>query len=78
MATVAIDNVSDASFVLMNEGDVSFHKRNDLVILEAHTTTLVEVKTGTWEPEFQLRFRVLNALISPRTHPTLILTVRTQ
>ena len=78
VATVAIENVTDASFVLMNEGDVSFHKRNDLVVLEAHTTIHVEVKTGTWEPEFQLRFRVLNALTSPRTHPTMVLTVRTR
>ena len=78
MATVAIDNVSDASFVLMNEGNVSFHKRNDLVVLEPHTTTHVEVKTRTWEAEFQLRFHVLNALTSPKTHPTIVLTVRAQ
>ena len=78
MATVAIENVSDASFVLLNEGEVTFHERNDLVILEPHTTTHVQVKTGTWKSEFELRFRVLNALTSPRTHPTLILTVRTQ
>lgn len=78
VATVAIENVTDASFVLMNEGEVTFHERNDLVILEPHTTTHLQVKTGTWKSEFQLRFRVLNALTSPRTHPTLLLTVRTQ
>lgn len=78
VATVAIDNVSDAAFVLMSEGDASFHERNDLVTLEPHATTHVHVKTGSWQQEIELRFRVLNAVTAPRTHPVLVLTARTQ
>lgn len=78
VATVAIENVSDANFILMNEGDASFHERNDLVTLEAHTTTPVHVKTVSWQEEIELRFRVLNAVTSPRTHPSIVLTAHIQ
>jgi hypothetical protein len=75
VAIVTIDNVSDASFVLLNEGEHSFHEHNDLVTLEAHTITELAVKTKTWAPELELHFRVLNALTAPRAHPTITLTV---
>lgn len=78
VATVAIENVSDAELVLLNESDLSFHERNDLVMLAPHRTTEIDVKTRTWQAELELRFRVLNALTAPRTHPTLVLSARTQ
>lgn len=73
---VGIENSSDAAFVLMNTSDFSFHKRGDVVDLEPQQTTHLEVKTRAWQETFELRFRVLNAIIAPRTHPELVLAVR--
>ena len=78
VANVSIENITDASFVLLNESDFSFHEHNDLVVLEAHATTELQVKTGTRRSELELSFRVLNALTSPKTHPAITLTVHTQ
>jgi len=75
---VAIENRSDADFVLMNQSDYTFHNQTDVIIARAHATTIVRVKTLKPLSSFSLKFRVLNALTAPATHPIVNFTVNVE
>ena len=73
---VAVENVSSAPMLLLNESAYTFHRDADLVLLPPHATTEIEVKTLERLAEVVLPFQVLSAVTAPGTHPTLRLTVR--
>ncbi|MEJ2005784.1 MAG: Sb-PDE family phosphodiesterase [Cyclobacteriaceae bacterium] len=69
IAVVEIENRSSAPFMLENLSEFNLHTSSEIIGIEAHSSTLVEVKTGGIVNEFELRFRVLNAITAPRQHP---------
>jgi len=66
---VKFKNNSDASFILYNKSGYTFHANADVVILEPHSITTLQVKTITAQKEIDLKFTVLNAVTAPDTHP---------
>lgn len=73
--SVHIENTSDVSYILDNQTDYTFHQNADVVILEAHKTTELQVKTVDRMETVQLAFEVLNAITAPNTHPTIRINV---
>ncbi len=72
---VFIENHSEVDFILANESPYSFHAHDDIVIIKAHETTKLEVKTLKQLDSFELAFRVMNGIIAPKTHPVITLKV---
>ncbi|MFL3050621.1 MAG: Sb-PDE family phosphodiesterase [Candidatus Neomarinimicrobiota bacterium] len=74
VAEVILKNHSDARFELKNTGKFNFHERTDLVTVQPHSSVTLIVKTVERLRSFKMTFEVMNALVAPRTHPTLILS----
>jgi len=72
---VAIENTSDAEYILQNHSDYTLHASGDVVVLEPHETTILQVKTVDRLPSVSLAFEVLNAVTAPNTHPELNLDI---
>lgn len=66
---VTLENRSDAPFMLLNESAFTFHQDADLVVIEPHSTYVLEVKTVTRLERVSLPFRVLNVTTAPDEHP---------
>ncbi len=67
---IAIENISDAAFTLRNRSEkYTFADATDLIVLEPHSVTWIEVKTGERGFRHQLVFEALNVVIAPSTHP---------
>ena len=75
VANVFLKNASDASFILLDEGEYRFHHGADVVVLHPNTTTKLQVKTLEQLEAFDLTFRVMNAVTAPGEHPVLTLNV---
>ena len=73
--SVHIENSSDVSYILDNQSDFTFHQHADVVILEAHKTTELQVKTINRLESVELMFEVLNAITAPDMHPTIVIDV---
>lgn len=69
---VNFKNNSDASFMLYNKSGFTFHGHDDVIILEPHSITTLQVKTRTAKTEIDLKFTVLNAVTAPDTHPDMV------
>ncbi len=76
VATVTLENHSDAAFHLKNQSQYTFHSDGDLIVIEPHSTRSLEVKTLDQMSSFDLKFEVLNALTAPNTHPVVTWKVR--
>ncbi len=76
VATIEIENVSDADFLLQNLSPYTLHAHSDIVTLKAHEVTTLEVKVLERKASVELPFRVLNGVIAPNLHPVIQLTVR--
>ena len=74
--SVAIENRSDAEFMLENRSGYTLHASGDVVILKPHRTTTVQVKTVDRLPSVSLAFGVLNAVTAPNTHPEVVLDIQ--
>ena len=68
--SVEIENHSDADFILMNQSDYTFYNQSDIITAKAHSTTKIQVKTLKEPSSFDLKFKILNAVIAPKQHPT--------
>lgn len=77
VVSVYIRNTADADFVLENQSDYTFYDNAGILSVKAHSTALVMVKTLKNLESFILRFKVLNALTAPKTHPVISLNVYT-
>lgn len=75
---VNFKNNSDASFMLYNKSGYTFHGHDDIIILEPHSITTLQVKTLTAQSEIDLKFTVLNAVTAPDTHPDMVWHVKVQ
>jgi hypothetical protein len=73
--SVEIENRSDADFVLMNQSDYTFQNQSDIVTAKAHSSTKIYVKTLKEPTAFDLKLKVLNAVIAPKQHPTVTFQV---
>lgn len=73
---VELTNDSDASFMLFNKSGYTFHTNDDLVVLEPHSITTLEIKTKTIMTQVDLKFTVLNAVTAPDTHPDVVWHVK--
>jgi hypothetical protein len=76
--TVFIENISDADYIVQNLSGYTFHQNADVLTLGAHSTTVLRVKTREPLPALNLKFRLLNALVAPATHPEIIWPVETR
>ncbi len=66
-----IVNSSDATMVLLNTSDYTFHRNSDLVEIPAHTTVELHVKTTDRKDSFAIPFQVMNAVSAPGEHPVI-------
>ena len=73
--TVSIANSSDVTYLLRNLTDYSFHLDADIVTVQPHTTTRLDVKTLDKLSRTPLSFEVLNAVTAPDIHPQITLEV---
>ncbi|MDA1027678.1 MAG: Sb-PDE family phosphodiesterase [Bacteroidetes bacterium] len=67
---IRIENKSESDFTLSNTSDFRFHDRANLVVIPAHHSIQVLVKTGPRIPEVALTFDVLNVVTAPGQHPS--------
>ena len=75
IANITFQNLSDATFLLENLSDFTFHKNGDILTIPAHESVTLQVKTIEEMETFDLKFKVLNALTAPKTHPDLTFTI---
>lgn len=75
---VSVENVSDADFILHNKSPYSLHNESDVVVVKAHETTLIQIKTLTRLPVFDMKFRVMNAVVAPDEYADFTLSIRTE
>jgi hypothetical protein len=73
VATVEIKNNSQATFMLKNTSEYTFHRNVDLIEVPPHSSIELQVKTLEKKDSFELSFQVLNAITAPATHPEVIL-----
>ena len=78
VATVNLVNNSSASFLLQNIGKYALHNHSAVVEIAANSSTVIKVKTLQKLSAFDLKFKVLNALVAPDEHPEVSLTVTVQ
>jgi hypothetical protein len=71
--TVEIENKTSTEMTLQNAGDFNLHDRTDLVRIKALGKATIEVKTLKRLESVELKFRVLNAVDAPKSHPTVTL-----
>ncbi len=75
VVSVYIQNLSDADYIFENQRDFGLHSHADIFTAKAHSTTIIQVKTLKELPEFDLRFKVLNAVTAPYTHPEITIKI---
>ena len=64
-------NNCDAEFQLQNTSLHTFMGYHDLITVPAHGSTELRIKLPANDGSVHLRFKVLNALIAPKEHPTI-------
>jgi hypothetical protein len=74
--SVMIENNTQATFILRNKTEVTFHSDNDVVTLKPGDDNLIEVKTKEKQAGVKLTFEILNAVNAPGMHPTVSWEVR--
>lgn len=65
---IEIQNNSDAEFILENLSEFTLHSNANLITISPHTITSLQVKTLELKEEIDLSFRVMNAVIAPKTN----------
>ena len=70
-----IHNHSDADYILENISAYSLHNFAPVLVLKAHETTTVQVKTLENLDSFEMKFKVLNAYSEGDEHPEIKLLV---
>jgi|WetSurSiteA1Bulk_404760.scaffolds.fasta_scaffold00360_10 3',5'-nucleoside bisphosphate phosphatase len=74
---ISIENKSSTDFILENQSTYLFYDHADIVTVKAGSVTTLQVKPLKELETFELRFRVLNALTAPKTHPSIKMSVYT-
>lgn len=76
VAQIKIVNSSDMNYLLQNTGDYKLHQNTDMLEIKAHQTVILHVKTLKRLSELHLKFKVLNAISAPNSHPEITFTVK--
>jgi len=76
LATVFVENRSDADLLLENLSDYPFHNQARLITVKAHETTMIQVRIDRESSNYDLRFRVLNAFTGPDKQPEITIEIR--
>ncbi|MEQ6119951.1 Sb-PDE family phosphodiesterase [Reichenbachiella sp. MALMAid0571] len=76
VAHITIENISDAEYVLENLSDYTLHQHADIINLKPNAATVLEVKTIEILDSFSMKFKVLNAVDAPKSHPEINLQFR--
>ena len=75
VARVVIKNSSSSSFTLRSTGSYTYNTQADVFTIQPHASLEMEVKTLQMMDSFTMEFEVLNAVIAPKKHPVMALTV---
>ncbi len=70
----SISNSSDTPYTLSNTSAYRFHDQADLIVVPAHRTLALKVKTGERLTDLALSFDVLNVITAPNEHPSVSLS----
>jgi hypothetical protein len=73
--TVKIENSSDAEYILENTSGYTLYMHANIFSVKPHETTTIDVKTVDVLKNVALSFKVLNAVVAPKTHPTITFDV---
>ena len=73
---VTIENISDTDFILENLSGYTLHNNADVVEVKGKSKTIFEIKTLEAKPTLAMRFKVLNAVTAPNTHPEITVKIR--
>lgn len=73
---IDIKNTGDAPFILVNNSDFTFHANSDVIMIEPHTTTTLQLKTLQQLESLELPFTVLNGITAPKTHPEIVFKIK--
>ena len=71
--TINISNNSDAKIQMVNLSDYSFMSNHDVIEVAAHSDINLRVKTTEKKTSISFKFKILNALVAPKTYPTIVL-----
>lgn len=71
---VMIRNSTNVEFTLENLSEYTLHANSDILKIAPQGITHLQVKTLETLEACSLTFRVLNAILAPKTHPTITLT----
>ncbi len=74
--SIKIENNSSVAYTLENLGEFSLHAHTDLIDIPHHATTEILLKTLERRASVELRFKVLNAVTAPKTHPEIRIAVK--
>jgi hypothetical protein len=77
VVNISIENRSDCDYILENTSQFTFYDNSNVITLKANSVSSLEVKPLKELKTFKLTFRVLNAVIAPKMHPTISLNVYT-
>lgn len=75
---MTLENHSDALYILQNRSAYTFYDSADVLLLEPRSTKKLIVKTLEPVSNLELRFEVLNAVISPNVHPEIVLEIEVE
>lgn len=75
---VVLQNNTSCGFTLQNASEYNFHNASDLLLLEPHSESTLQVKTLQVLTEATLKFTVLNAINAPNSHPQILLKTAIQ
>ena len=75
VARVELENRTDVTYIIQNISTYNLHNKTDIVNIMPRYTTTLEIKTVRKLDTFEVRFEVLNALVAPRAHPEISITV---
>ncbi len=70
-----VENNSGIDYIFENQSDETLHSHADIILLKAHSATLIQIKTIEKLSSFSLRLKVLNALTAPKEHPEIVLNI---
>jgi 3',5'-nucleoside bisphosphate phosphatase len=73
VATVEIENLSSAEFLLQNKNSFTLHDHADVVTIKPGETKTIGVKTLQRVGNLDLKFEVLSAINAPNRHPQITL-----
>ncbi len=68
LLSIMVENNSDTEYLLENKSDYTLHRSHDVLTLEPHHTTRIDIKTLERLSSVSLTFEVLNAVTAPNTH----------